>query len=436
MSIGSGSFGSSSSAAGNVAASRRLPSKTMQRIMALRLSQKTAAAEVEMRARETGASPDSSAMAYDDREEPGAVDDSKTRRLGLIDLLRGPFDVKSVALTGLFVLAVFYTMYFMRAMLLPLVLALLLSYLLTPLVRGLGQIHVRPPLGAAIILLSLVGLLGYGIYFLSEPVAGWIEKAPYSLHQLQQKLLPLKKPIEKVAQATGEIDKLTSPEQPQQPVAQTVVVKRSAFFEAFLTQGPEFVASTVVMLILLYFLLAYDGVFLSKIIKVTPKLGDKKKAVSIMREIESQISRYLLTITLINIGLGIAVGTTVHFLGLRNPIMWGAMVAVLNFIPYLGALTGIICMTLGAVLSYDSLGYAMVFPASYLIIAILEGNFITPWVLGRSLTLNPVLILIALAFWGWMWGISGMILAVPILATFKIFCDHIEPMAPVSEFMS
>ena len=340
-----------------------------------------------------------------------------------------------MALTGLFILAVFYTMYFMRAMLLPLVLALLLSYLFAPVVRALGRIRIGPAFGAALVLLSLIGMLVYGVSFLSEPAAAWLEKAPYSLHQLQQKLLPLKKPIEKVAQATGEIDKLTSPEQPQaQP--QAVVVKRSGFAEVFFTQGPEFIASTVVMLILLYFLLAYDGVFLTKVIRLTPKLGDKKRAVSIMREIESQISRYLLTITLINIGLGISVGVTVHFLGLRNPIMWGAMVAVLNFIPYLGALTGIICMTLGAVLSYDSLGYAMVFPASYLLIAILEGNFITPWVLGRSLTLNPVLILIALAFWGWMWGISGMILAVPILATFKIFCDHIEPMAPVSEFMS
>jgi predicted PurR-regulated permease PerM len=374
-------------------------------------------------------------MALDDGEKMETDEKTAARRFQLKDVLRRPFDIKSFALTGLFVLAVFYTMYFMRSMLLPLVLALLLSYLLAPLVRALGRIRVGPPLGAAVVLMTLIGLLVYGVSFLSEPAAGWIEKAPYSLHQLQQKLLPLKRPIEKVAEATGEIDKLTSPEQPQtQP--QAVVVKRSAFADVFFTQGPEFVASTVVMFILLYFLLAYDGVFLNKIIRVTPRLGDKKRAVSIMREIESQISRYLLTITLINIGLGIAVGTTVHFLGLRNPIMWGTMVAVLNFIPYLGALTGIICMTLGAVLSYDSLGYAMVFPASYLIIAILEGNFITPWVLGRSLTLNPVLILIALAFWGWMWGISGMILAVPILATFKIFCDHIEPMAPVSEFMS
>jgi predicted PurR-regulated permease PerM len=388
-----------------------------------------------MRAREKGASRDSSAMAFDDREETGTAGKPKVRKLRLTDMLRGPFDIKSVALTGLFILAVFYTMYFMRAMLLPLVLALLLSYLLAPVVRAFGRLRIRPPFAAAIVLLSLVGAIGYGVSLLSEPASGWIEKAPYSLHQLQQKLLPLKKPIERVAQATGEIDKLTSPEQPPAQT-QAVVVKRSAFAEAFFTQTPEFVASFVVMFILLYFLLAYDGVFLTKIIRVTPRLGDKKRAVSIMREIESQISRYLLTITLINIGLGIAVGTTVHFLGLRNPIMWGVMVAVLNFVPYLGALTGIICMTLGAVLSFDSLGYAMIFPASYMLIAILEGNFITPWVLGRSLTLNPILILVALAFWGWMWGISGMILAVPILATFKIFCDHIEPMAPIGEFMS
>jgi len=373
-------------------------------------------------------------MAFDNREETGA-DESEIVPHGVAHRRRRPADIKSLALTGLFVLAVFYTMYFMRAMLLPLVLALLLSYLLVPLVRGLAKVRIPPLLGAGIVLLTLIAAIGYSVSLLSEPAAGWIEKAPYSLQQLRQKLVPLKKPMEKVAQATGEIDKLTSPDEPQAK-SRTVVVKRSALAEAFLTQGPEFVASAVVMLILLYFLMAYDGVFLNKIIRITPRLGDKKRAVSIMREIEIQISRYLLTITAINICLGFAVGTTVHFLGMRNPIMWGVMVALLNFVPYLGALTGIICMTLGAVLSFDSLGYALIIPASYLLIAVLEGNFVTPMVLGRSLTLNPVIILIALAFWGWMWGISGMILAVPILATFKIFCDHIEPMAPVAEFMS
>jgi predicted PurR-regulated permease PerM len=144
----------------------------------------------------------------------------------------------------------------------------------------------------------------------------------------------------------------------------------------------------------------------------------------------------LFTVTLINCCLGFAVGTTVGILGLPNPLMWGAMVAILNFVPYLGALTGIVCMTLGAVLSFDSFSFALLFPASYLILAILEGNFITPMVMGRSLTLHPVLVLLALTFWGWMWGIIGVILAVPILAAFKIFCSHIEPMEPLAEFLS
>jgi len=378
---------------------------------------------------------DSRAMAFDDRPEIAATGQSATEKDPAPRPGRRPTDMKSVALTGLFVLATFYTMYFMRTMLLPLVLALLLSYLLVPLVRGLAYIKIRPLFGAAIVLIALISGIVYSVSLLSEPATGWIEKAPYSLQQLKQKLLPLKKPIEKVAQASGEIDKLTTTEE-EKAKPQAVVVKRSALAVAFFTQGPEFVASAVVMFILLYFLLAYDGVFLAKIIRVMPRLGDKKKAVAMMRDIEDHISRYLLTITAINIGLGVAVGTTVHFLGLRNPVMWGVMVALLNYVPYLGALTGIICMTLGAVLSFDSLGYALIFPASYLTLAILEGNFITPFVLGRSLTLNPILILVALAFWGWMWGISGMILAVPILATFKIFCDHIEPMAPIAEFMS
>src|SRR5438477_7657330 len=167
-----------------------------------------------------------------------------------------------------------------------------------------------------------------------------------------------------------------------------------------------------------------------------PTLSDKKRAVSIAHDIESHISRYLLTATVINACLGLAVGSTVGLLGLRNPFMWGVVVAVLNFVPYLGPLTGIICMTIGAGLSFDSLSYALVFPAVYLLLGTLEGSLVTPWVMGRSLTLNPVLILLSLTFWGWMWGIAGVILAVPILATFKIFCAHIKPMEPLAEFLS
>jgi predicted PurR-regulated permease PerM len=355
-------------------------------------------------------------------------------RFRLADLLQKKFDIRSIALTGLFVLALFYTMYFMRAILLPLVLAVMLSYLLRPVIRALARMKVPPSVSSAVVLITLLATIGYGISYLAAPAAGWLEKAPYSLQQLQHKLLPLRQPMEKVAQASGEIEKLAAPNAPPAKVA--VEVKRHPITDMLVLRTPEFVTSALLVLILLYFLLAYDGVFLAKVIKLLPTLSDKKRAVSIATEIEAQVSRYLFTVTLINLGLGLAVGSAVALLGLPNPIMWGVMVAVLNFVPYLGALTGIICLTLGAVLSFDSFGYALLFPATYLLFAGLEGNFITPWVMGKSLTLNPVMILLSLTFWGWLWGIAGIILAVPILASFKIFCAHIEPMEPLAEFLS
>ncbi len=360
--------------------------------------------------------------------------EKSSSRSRLHELMRRPFDVRSIALTGLFILAIFYTIYFMRSLLLPLVLALLLSYLLRPIVRAGARFHIPPPLSAAVILLSFFGLIGYCVSFLAAPAADWLEKAPYSLQQFQARLIPLRGPMQNVAKASGEIEKITTPVAEQAKPA--IEVKRHPISDALFLRTPELIVSTVMLIILLYFLLAYDGVFLTKLIKLLPTLADKKRAVSIASEIEMHVSRYLLTVTLINIGLGFAVGTAAGLLGLPNPGMWGAMVAVLNFVPYLGALTGIICMTLGAILSFDSLGYAFVFPAVYLLLAALEGNFITPLIMGRSLTLNPVMVLLSLSFWGWMWGIAGIILAVPILAAFKIFCAHIEPIEPIAEFLS
>jgi predicted PurR-regulated permease PerM len=352
--------------------------------------------------------------------------------LRVAEVSQQSFDVRSIALTGLFVLAVFYTIYFMRSILLPIVLALLLSYLLRPIVRGLAQLKIPLPVGAALLLIGFFGLVGYGISVLAPPTAEWLQKAPAGFTQLQRKLLPVKKSVSQVAQATGEIEKLAS------TTAETkaVELKRHPITEMLFMRTPEFVASAVLSLILLYFLLVYDQAFIAKLVKLLPTLSDKKAAVGIAHDIESQISRYLFTITAINVCLGMAVGTAVGLLGLRNPVMWGVMVALLNFVPYLGALTGIICMTIGATLSFDSLGYAVIFPAVYLSFGVLEGSFITPWIMGRSLTLNPVIILLSLTFWGWMWGIVGVILAVPILAAFKIFCAHIKPMEPLAEFLS
>ena len=353
-------------------------------------------------------------------------------RLRIADLLQRPFGIRSIALTGLFILAVFYTIYFMRSVLLPIVLGLLLSYLLRPIVRALARLRIPLPVGAAFILLGLFAIVSYGISALVTPAVGWVQKAPKGLTELQHKLLPVKKSVAQVTQATGEIEKLAS----TNADGKTVEVKQHPISEMFFVRTPELIADAVLLTILLYFMLVYDQVFIAKLVKLLPTLSDKKMAVAIAHDIESQISRYLFTITAINTSLGAAVGTVVGLLGLHNPVMWGVMVAVLNFVPYLGALTGIICMTIGAVLSFNSLGYALIFPGVYLAFGTLEGSFITPWVMGRSLSLNPVIILLSLMFWGWLWGIVGVILAVPILAAFKIFCAQVKPMEPLAEFLS
>jgi len=366
----------------------------------------------------------------DDEREAERV--ASRARLRVAELSQRTFDVRSIALTGLFVLAVFYTLYFMRSILLPIVLALLLSYLVRPIVRGLARLKIPLPVGAAFVLMGLLAVVGYGMSALATPAVGWLQKAPAGLAELQHKLLPVKKSVAQVTQASGEIEKLATAD----AETKTVEVKRHPITEMLFIRTPEFIVSAVLFSILLYFLLVYDQVFIAKLVKLLPTLSDKKTAVGIAHDIEAQISRYLFTITAINACLGLAVGTAVALLGLRNPVMWGVMVALLNFVPYLGALTGIICMTIGATLSFDSLGYALIFPAVYLAFGALEGSFITPWVMGRSLTLNPVVILLSLTFWGWMWGIIGIILAVPILAAFKIFCAHIKPMEPLAEFLS
>jgi len=366
-------------------------------------------------------------------DDPHEAEEVATHaRSRIAELSQRPFDVKSIVLTGLLILAVFYTIYFMRSILLPIVLALLLSYLFRPIVRGLAKLKIPLPVGAALILIGLLALVGYGASTLATPAVGWLEKAPTGLAELQHKLLPVKKSVAQVTQATGEIEKLTS----ASAEIKTVEVKRHPITEMLFMRTPEFIASAILLLILLYFLLVYDQTFIAKLVKLLPTLSDKKTAVGIAHDIEWQVSRYLLTVTSINACLGVAVGTAVGLLGLANPVMWGVMVALLNFVPYLGALTGIIGMTIGAVLSFDSLGYALIFPAVYLAFGTLEGSFITPCVMGRSLTLNPVIILLSLTFWGWMWGIVGIILAVPILAAFKIFCTHIKTMEPLAEFLS
>jgi predicted PurR-regulated permease PerM len=214
-----------------------------------------------------------------------------------------------------------------------------------------------------------------------------------------------------------------------------VELKQPGLLDGLFSRTWNFLFELMVVVILLYFLLASGDLFLRKLIHVLPRFQDKRKAVQIAREVEDNISTYLITVALINACLGTTGGIAFWLLGMPDPWLWGALGALLNFIPYLGALSVISLTGLVAAATFPSLGHALLVPASYLGLSIIEGNFINPWIVGRRLTLNPVVIFLGLTFWGWLWGIPGALLAVPMLAMFKIFCDHIEPLAPIGEFL-
>ncbi|HZF13725.1 MAG TPA: AI-2E family transporter [Thermoanaerobaculia bacterium] len=353
----------------------------------------------------------------------------------LRDVLVEPFGVRNVSLTGLFILAAFYTLYFARSFLLPIVLALLLSLLLSPLVRVLRKLHLPEPLGAGIVLLVLLGALGGGIYELSGPAYEWMQKAPNSLRRVEARLRELKRPVLLFGRATEQVAKIADVTAAKAaPVA--VAVPAGPSLGARLVGGTtDFVASAAIFFILLYFLLASGDLFLRKLVKVLPSVEDKKRAIEIARQVETDISAYLSTVALINLGLGIGVAGAMALIGLPNPLLWGMMATLTNFIPYLGAGSCYVVLGLAGFLTFDDLPHALLPVGAFLCLNVAEAYFITPMVLGRRLTLNPVVLFLSLTFWGWLWGISGAILAVPIMVVFKIFCDHIEPLAPIGEFL-
>jgi predicted PurR-regulated permease PerM len=353
--------------------------------------------------------------------------------------MRGPAGIRSVSITGLFVLAAFYTLYFCRSLLLPVVMALLFSLLLSPLVRGLKRLRVPEPLGAGLVLAALLGSMGFGIYELSAPAYDWAQRAPQTLRSAEGKLRELKQSVQRFGRATEQVEKIAdvgAARAGARPPAMAVAVDASPSLRERLFSGAtDLVASTVVMVVLLYFLLASGDLFLRKLIRVLPRLEDKRRAVDIARQVESDISAYLSTVTVINLCLGAGVALAFMLIRVPNPLLWGAMVAVTNFVPYLGPAINYGVFALLGLVTFNSWPQILLPAGSFLVLNVLEAYLFTPMILGRRLTLNPVVLFLGLTFWGWMWGIVGAVLAVPIMVVFKIFCDHIEPLAAIGEFL-
>lgn len=338
--------------------------------------------------------------------------------------------IQSVALTGLFLIALFYTLYFARVFFIPVTLAIVFNFLLSPFVRALKRAHVPNAAGAGIVMIAGFAFVGLIIYEFSAPVSQWVARTPQIVAKVADELQKFKKPVEKVTQGMSDMAGTSNPAQKPAPVDINTSLAGGLF-----TRTRDAVYGLVVLVVLLYFLLASGDLFLRKLVHVLPKFEDQKRAVIIMRDIEDHISKYLLTVAMINAGLGAAGGVVFWLLGMPNPALWGALGCALNFIPYIGALTEIGIVGLVAAATFPSLAHALLIPACYLGLAVTEGTVVTPLIMGRRMTLNPVVIFTGVTFWGFLWGFLGIFLAVPMLVMLKIFCDHIEPLAPIGEFL-
>jgi len=346
--------------------------------------------------------------------------------------------VYSWALGGLLLLAVLMTLHLARDFVLPIIVAVLLYLVFVPAVRGMRKWHIPPSLSATVIVLGLLAAFLGGIYNLAEPAGIWMEKAPQGLREIGRKLRLVTGSVSDFTSASEQVQAMTEDMASggsKTKKVQEVVVRAPRLAARIVDAVREFSLSAIATLTLLYFLLASKDMFLRKIVAATPRLADKQRELDISRQIETEISTYLFTVTVINTVLGCAVAFAMYCLGVPNPILWGVMVGVLNFIPYLGDIVSFSVLTIVGLLTFDSLWHSLLVPGVFYVLTAVEGYLVTPLILGRRLSLNPVVIVVSVLFWGWMWGISGALLAVPILVVVKTVCDRIESQKVFGEFL-
>ncbi|RTM05759.1 MAG: AI-2E family transporter [Hyphomicrobiales bacterium] len=335
---------------------------------------------------------------------------------------------------GIFILMAAAALYFARAFFMPVMLAFLLALTLTPIVRFLRKRGIPELVSATLLVLLSIFVFVSAGYLLSGPVIDLINNS-YSIgQQLTERLAQFKRPLERLMDLAHQLEALT--ETTQEPGVQRVAVAPSGILSTAASNLLEAGTSITIIFVLSLFLLASGTLFYEKIVQSFTSLSQKKRALRVVYDVESEISHYLLTVAVINAGLGTVIGLGLWGLGMPNPLVWGAMAALLNFLPYVGALMTILLVAVIALISFDTISYALLAPAFVVLCDIVEGQFVTPMVVGRRLEINAVAIFIAIAFWSWLWGFVGALMAVPLLVVIKVFCDHFESLSPVGNFLA
>jgi predicted PurR-regulated permease PerM len=367
------------------------------------------------------------------RQPPRAQDD---------DDMPLPSDPKTIFLAGLFFLALLTALYAASAIMLPIALAIILRLLLQPFVRLLSRLHVPRGIGAALAIgLLMVGIAGL-VSGIAGPGASWAAKLPDAIPKVEGKLAFLQRPLGTVQWVMKELQGIVSYSggggigdgagSPPPPAAGLPPAPAPRFDLlgglGVLFSGTAAIATGLfTTLLVLFYLLVCGETFLRRIVEILPTFGNKRQAVETSLHIEQDVSVYLVTVTLINVTVGLCTLGIMWACGVANPLLWGVLALVLNFVPIMGAAVGIVIFLMASVVSLGVTWWALLPVGLYFVVHLIEGELVTPLLVARRFTVNPVAVILALIFWSWMWGVPGAILAMPMLAVTKIVCDDLRP---------
>ena len=333
----------------------------------------------------------------------------------------------SLALTGLLILAAGYTLYFGRVFFLPLFAAAYLALLFRPIVRHLRGWRIPEALGAFLVVGTLVtALVGTGMV-LRGPAQDWIEGLPATLDQAGRKMQGLRRPLDRVARATEAIEQTVSPK----ANGRVVEVSGPRLGTVALDVTQQLLLGLVEVVALLYVMLATGETLLDRVAGVFRDPRHRTTALAIARDAQRSFSRYLGTFALINGTFGLCVGLAMLLLGMPHPMLWGALAALFEFVPFIGMLSLFVLATLTALVTFNDSVHLVAIPLVLLGLNFTVENLVAPFVFGRRLLLHPVVVLVSVLFWYWLWGVAGAFLAVPMLVFLGALAEHVPALAPL-----
>jgi predicted PurR-regulated permease PerM len=337
-----------------------------------------------------------------------------------------PTDPKTIFLGGLFFLALLAVLYAAAEIVLPIVLAIILKLLLQPFVRVFDRLGVPRGIGAALAIAVLVTGIAGLVGAIAGPGASWAGKLPSAIPEVQQRLAFLQAPLATAQWVLQQVQGIISGGGSGVPLPQAPAARLN-LLGALFSGTAAFATRLFTTLLVLFYLLVSGETFLRRIVEILPTFGNKRQAVETSLHIERDVSVYLITVTLINVTVGLCTLGVMWACGVANPLLWGVIALVLNYVPIIGPMIATVIFLMASVLSLGVTWWALLPVGLYFCVHVIEGEFVTPLLVARRFTVNPVAVILALIFWYWMWGVPGVILAVPMLAIIKIVCDDLRP---------